>query len=106
MTDEPNYELTITKTAEGWIVCEAGKEIRGPFSDEASAKEVAFAYHRMFQPQCLICGSAVTRPDDPWDAYSVSSKTIEWMHKSCMEADQMEEDRIRERERCNERGTS
>jgi hypothetical protein len=43
--------------------------------------------HRLWnQPWCCVCGSAVTRPDDPWEVCQMSTRSgADWMHKSCME---------------------
>jgi hypothetical protein len=86
MNAEPDYTLTIIQGADGWIVCEGGERISKPIKDRAEA-EWWLKDHRLWhQPKCCVCGSAVTRPDDPWDAYSVScSSGPDWMHKSCME---------------------
>jgi hypothetical protein len=86
MTEEPDYTLTIMLKDDGWVVFEGGEQISRPFEDIAEAGSW-YVYHRNWnQPRCIICFNAVTRPNDPWEAYSVSSKLgPDRMHRSCME---------------------
>jgi hypothetical protein len=86
MTNEPDYTLTIIEKDGGFIVCEGGEQISKPFEDKTKAEWWAGHRQRWHQPTCCVCGSAVSKPDDPWKAYSVScSMGADWMHKSCMD---------------------
>jgi hypothetical protein len=85
MTTEPDYTLTIFKTDAGWIVFEGGIQRSKAFDDEEEAKWWAHHHELWHQPRCGWCGSAVTRPDDPWEVYSSSCSTgADWFHRSCM----------------------
>ena len=85
MTTEPDYTLTIIEQDGGFVVCEGGEPISKMIPDEAAAEAFARRWECWHQPICCGCGSAITRPDDPWDAYSVSSMGPDWMHKSCLQ---------------------
>jgi hypothetical protein len=86
VTNEPDYTLTIIREDGGWVVCEGGESISKPFGDQAEAEAWAEYHRRWRQPRCCVCGSAESRPDDPWEAPSVScSSGPDWMHQSCME---------------------
>jgi hypothetical protein len=82
---EPDYTIEIVQKDGGWIVREGGTEISRVFESKKEADWWA-RYRVLFdQPRCCVCGSAVTRPDDPWEVYSASlSLGCDWMHKSCM----------------------
>jgi hypothetical protein len=84
---EPNYTLTITEAdAKVFIVCEGGEPISKPFTDRDEAEWWLNEHRKWDQPQCCVCGSAISREDDPWEAYSVScSSGADYMHKSCMQ---------------------
>src|SRR6476660_8501661 len=82
---EPDYTITIIERDGLSIVCEGGVEISKPM-DPQQAKWWANQHQLWHQPRCCICNSALTRPDDPWEAYSVScSSGADWMHKSCLQ---------------------
>jgi hypothetical protein len=86
VTNEPDYTLTIIQEDGGWVVCEGGVSISRRFEKLTDAGWW-FEQHRMWhQPCCCVCGSPITRPDDPWVAYQVScSSGADYMHQSCME---------------------
>jgi len=51
--------------------------------NETEAKNWA-DYHEGFNQQvCFVCGSGISKSDDPWYGYSVSSKGVDWVHTSC-----------------------
>ena len=82
---EPDYTITIIERDGFSIVCEGGVEISKPL-DLQMAKWWANQHQLWHQPRCCVCGSAITRPDDPWEAYSVScSSGADWVHKSCIQ---------------------
>jgi hypothetical protein len=85
MANEPDDTLAIIEESGRWIVCEGGVRISKPFEDKTEAEWWAW-YHKCWrQPKCIGCGSAVGRPDDPWETYSVScSFGPDWMHRSCL----------------------
>lgn len=82
---EPDYTLTIIEQSGGFVVYEGGAPISVPMSGKKEADDWAEMHRRWYQPRCCICGSAITRPDDPWNAYSVDSYGPDWIHKSCGE---------------------
>jgi hypothetical protein len=83
---EPDYAIDIVEKDGGWIVREGGDEISRVFEDKKEAEWWARQRKLFYQPRCCVCGSAETRPDDPWEVYSVSlSLGYDWMHKTCME---------------------
>ena len=71
-TSEPDYTISIIERDDLSIVCEGGIEISEPM-DRQKAKSWANQYQLWRQGRCCVCGSAITRPDDPWETYSVSS---------------------------------
>jgi hypothetical protein len=83
---EPDYTLTIIQEDGGWVVCEGGEVITKPFTDRVQAERWLDQHRLWNQPWCCVCGSAVTRPDDPWEVCQMSTRSgADWMHKSCME---------------------
>jgi hypothetical protein len=83
-TMEPDCRLTIVREMEDWAVARV-EIISRPFEDRAKAERWLEQHRRWYEPGCCGCGSAVTRPDDSWEAYSVGSLGPDWMHKRCME---------------------
>jgi hypothetical protein len=82
---EPDYSLTIIERGGEFIVCESSEEISKPFAELREAKGRLHYYRCWRQPSCCVCGSAIPRVDDPWEAYSVSSSSgADWMHQSCL----------------------
>ena len=83
---EPDYTINIAEKDGGWIVCEGGVEISRMFESKQEAMWWA-RHHALFhQPHCCVCGSAETRPDDPWEVIAVSLNTgFDWVHTTCME---------------------
>jgi hypothetical protein len=81
---EPDYRLTIIETNDGFVAYEGGVVISVAFNDKLEAENWAEFHRRWCQPLCCCCGSAATRPDDPWEAYSVDRYGPDWMHASCM----------------------
>ena len=82
---EPDYTITIIERDGFFIVCEGDIEISAPMNLQ-KAKWWANQHQLWDQPRCGECGSAITRPDDPWEAHSVSSSAgPDWMHKSCLQ---------------------
>ena len=83
-SNEPDYTITFIERDGLVVVCEGGVEISKPM-DLKEAKWWARQHELWLQPRC-VCGSAITRPDDPQETYSVSTQSgADWMHKSCME---------------------
>src|SRR5262245_55065761 len=83
MTKEPDYTMSLIKRDDKWIVCEGGQEVSKPLdlADAAAWHDHHIKYN---QPTCCGCGSAITRPDDPWEVYSTSSSDgHDWFHRSC-----------------------
>jgi hypothetical protein len=83
---EPDYTIDIVEKDGGWIVLESGFERSRVFENKEQAMWWARNHELFNQPRCCVCGSAETRPDDPWQVYSTSLRTgHDWMHKTCME---------------------
>jgi hypothetical protein len=83
---EPDYTLAIIEKDGAFVVCEGGEEISKPFENKSEAEFWAEHHRRWRQPRCCVCGSAESRADDPWDAYSVDCYGPDWMHTSCLQA--------------------
>ena len=66
-TSEPDYTINIIERDGLSIVCEGGIEISKPM-DRQKAKSWANQYQLWRQGRCCVCGSAITRPDDLWEA--------------------------------------
>jgi len=80
---EPDYTLSIVHEDCGYVVYEGGRAISIAFMNETEAKNWA-DYHEGFNQQvCFVCGSGISKSDDPWYGYSVSSKGVDWVHTSC-----------------------
>ena len=72
--------MTIIERGGGFIVCEGGEEISKPFAERSEAKSWLHYQRCWHQPLCCVCGSGITRADDPWEVYSVSRSTgADWM---------------------------
>jgi hypothetical protein len=83
---EPDYTLTIIEEGGGFVVCEGGKSISKPFEDRHQAEQWLRFHQKWYQPTCCGCGSAISRPDDPWEAVQASSSGgADWMHASCLQ---------------------
>ena len=83
-TTEPDYSLTIIEQDGGFVVCEGGEQISKPFADRAEAGWWLHQHQLWYQPRCVICGSAITRPGDPWEGVASScSSGADYAHKSC-----------------------
>jgi hypothetical protein len=81
---EPDYTLTIIEQDGGFVVCEGGEQISKPFEDRREAELWLNQHQLWYQPQCVICGSAIPRPDDPWECVGSSCSTgADYAHKSC-----------------------
>ena len=81
---EPDYTLAIIERDGHYIVTEGGEERSKAFADKAEAEWWMNEHAKWYQPRCIVCGSAVTRPDDEWTWYSASNSTgADWMHTSC-----------------------
>src|SRR6266436_129033 len=86
LTGEPDYTLTILKEPDGWVVYAGGRQRSKPFPSEAEAKSWARMHELFYQPTCLGCGSAINRPEDPWEVVQAScSSGFDYMHRSCLE---------------------
>jgi hypothetical protein len=83
LASEPDYTLTIVEENGGFVVCEGGIEISKPFENRQEAERWSEYHRRWHQPSCCVCGSAITRLDDPWDAYSVDRYGPDWVRQSC-----------------------
>ena len=84
METEPDYTLTIIERDGGFVVCEGGQEISKPFEDRGEAEWWLNHKRLWYQPTCVVCGSAIHRPDDPWELVQASCSTgADYAHRSC-----------------------
>jgi hypothetical protein len=81
---EPDYTVTINERDGKFIVAEGGREVSRLFDDRKEAEAWARHLQLFYQPLCIVCGSAISRPDDPWEVVQSSTQTgFDYAHRSC-----------------------
>jgi hypothetical protein len=89
--NEPDYTLTIVKQKDGYILHEAGKPVSKPFKTKPEAEGFREYFAGWHQPICCVCGSGISRPDDPWETLQASRRSCIYAHRSCEEKRQAAE---------------